>query len=186
MYTCRQILENYRHKQQQLFGVVGWRTVFLFPCVIVNFQIRKFPDSRIESPSVNSTVVWVEAWSYCQVITSRTVNAIQPFSFNEANCHPKSVEEEHRVQCVCVLSHVWLFITPWTVAPPGSSVHGIFQARILDWVAISSSGDLPDPGIEPVYPASPALAGGFFTTASPGKSQDSGDQLLNLKLNLKY
>ena len=32
---------------------------------------------------------------------------------------------------------------------PGSSVHGILQARIPEWVAISSSGDLPDPGIEP-------------------------------------
>ena len=32
---------------------------------------------------------------------------------------------------------------------PGSSVHGILQARILEWVAISSPEDLPDPGIEP-------------------------------------
>ena len=31
----------------------------------------------------------------------------------------------------------------------GSSVHGILQARILEWVAISFSRDLPDPGIEP-------------------------------------
>ena len=30
-------------------------------------------------------------------------------------------------------------VTPWTVAPPGSSVHGILQARILGWVAISFS-----------------------------------------------
>ena len=37
------------------------------------------------------------------------------------------------------LSRVQLFATPWTVALPGSSVHGIFQARILEWVAISSS-----------------------------------------------
>ena len=44
---------------------------------------------------------------------------------------------------------------------PGSSVHGIFQARILEWVAIFSSGDLPDPEIEL---KSPALASGFFTT----------------------
>ena len=29
--------------------------------------------------------------------------------------------------------------TPWTVARPGSSVHGILQARVLEWVAISSS-----------------------------------------------
>ena len=51
-------------------------------------------------------------------------------------------------------------------SPPGSSVHGILQARILEWVAISSSGDLPHPGIVPV---SPALAGGFLTTEHPGK-----------------
>ena len=38
----------------------------------------------------------------------------------------------------------------------GSSVHGIFQARILEWVAISFSRDLPNPRIEPT---SPALAG---------------------------
>ena len=43
--------------------------------------------------------------------------------------------------CVCaqVLSAVWPFVTPWTCSLPGSSVHGIFQARILEWVAISSS-----------------------------------------------
>ena len=51
-------------------------------------------------------------------------------------------------------------------SPPGSSVHGILQARILEWVAMPSSRGSSDPRIEP---ASPALAGGFFTTAPPGK-----------------
>ena len=37
-------------------------------------------------------------------------------------------------------------------SPPGSSVHGILQARVLEWVAIPFSGDLPDPGIEPSSP----------------------------------
>ena len=36
---------------------------------------------------------------------------------------------------------------------PGSSIHGILQARILEWIAISFSRDLPDPGIEPGSPA---------------------------------
>ena len=61
------------------------------------------------------------------------------------------------------LSHVQLFVTPWTVALPGFSVHGISQARILEWVSISYSGDLPNPGIGPTSPVFPALAGGFFT-----------------------
>ena len=36
---------------------------------------------------------------------------------------------------------------------PGSSVHGIFQARVLEWVAFPSSKNLPDPGIEPRSPS---------------------------------
>ena len=54
-------------------------------------------------------------------------------------------------------------------SPPGSSVQGISQARILEWVAVSSPGGLPDPGIETVSLASPALAGGFFTIVLPEK-----------------
>ena len=38
--------------------------------------------------------------------------------------------------CVCVCVSVRLFVTPWTVASPGSSVYGISQARKLEWVAI--------------------------------------------------
>ena len=49
---------------------------------------------------------------------------------------------------------------------PGSSVHGIFQARIWSGLPFPSPEDLLDPGIEP---ASPALAGRFFTTEPPEK-----------------
>ena len=78
--------------------------------------------------------------------------------------------------CVCVcaqlFSHVWLFATPWTMQPARlPSVHGIFQARILEWIAISSSrgsslGDLPYPGIKPRSLAFPAVAGRFFTNCT--------------------
>ena len=50
--------------------------------------------------------------------------------------------------------------------PSGSSVHEISQARLLEWVAISFSGDLPDPGIEST---SRALAVLFFATEPPAK-----------------
>ena len=63
-----------------------------------------------------------------------------------------------------MLSSVQLFVTPWDCRLPGSSVHGIFQARILEWVAISSLMDLPDPGIEPKSHASPTWANGYVTT----------------------
>ena len=49
---------------------------------------------------------------------------------------------------------------PMDCSPPGSSVHGILQARRLEWVVVSFTRDLPDPGIEP---RSPALADRFFT-----------------------
>ena len=42
------------------------------------------------------------------------------------------------VLCVQLLSNIWLFCGPWTLNPP-ASVHGIFQSRILEWVAISFS-----------------------------------------------
>ena len=51
-------------------------------------------------------------------------------------------------------------------SPPGSSVHGILQARILEWVLFSPPGDLPNPAIELGYPMTPALAGGFLTTST--------------------
>ena len=39
-----------------------------------------------------------------------------------------------------LLSRILLFRDPMDYSPPGSSVHGISQARILEWVAILSSG----------------------------------------------
>ena len=53
--------------------------------------------------------------------------------------------------CVCVLVGQLCptLCDPVDCSPPGSSVRGILQARILEWVAIPSPGGLPDSGIEP-------------------------------------
>ena len=48
-------------------------------------------------------------------------------------------------------------LRPLDCSPPGSSVHRIFQARILEWVAFPPPGYLPDPGIEPASTGSSAL-----------------------------
>ena len=53
---------------------------------------------------------------------------------------------------------------------PDSSDYGISQARIQEWVAISFSRDLSNPGIKPV---SPALVGRFFTTEPTAKPNPS-------------
>ena len=56
---------------------------------------------------------------------------------------------------------------PMDYSPPGSSARGILRARILEWIAISSPGDLPDPGIKP---GSPALPADSLATEPPGES----------------
>ena len=43
----------------------------------------------------------------------------------------------HTGQTCLKLSGIWLFCQPMDYSPPGSSAHGIFQARLLEWVAIS-------------------------------------------------
>ena len=54
----------------------------------------------------------------------------------------------------------------WIVVPPGFPVHGISQARIVDWVAISFSSGSSHPGIEP---GSPALQADALSSEPPGK-----------------
>ena len=67
-------------------------------------------------------------------------------------------------QCTCAksLQLCPTLCDPMDYSPSGSSVHGILQARILEWDATSSPGDLPDPGIEPASVH-------CFTTEPPGK-----------------
>ena len=57
-------------------------------------------------------------------------------------------------------------VRPMDCSPAGSSVHAILQARILEWVAISFSRNLPDSGIEP---GSPALQADSLLSELPGK-----------------
>ena len=54
--------------------------------------------------------------------------------------------------------------------PLGSSVHRILQARILEWVAISTPGYLPDAEIKHASLVSPALGGRFFTIRATWES----------------
>ena len=66
--------------------------------------------------------------------------------------------------CCCIRRSVMFnSLQPVECSLPGSFVHGILQANILEWVAISFSRDLPDSGNEPMSPMFPALADRFFT-----------------------
>ena len=69
-----------------------------------------------------------------------------------------------------LLSCVWLFVTPWTV-------HGILQARILEWVGFPFSRGFPNPGIEP---RSPALQADSLPAEPEGKPRNAGAGSLSL------
>ena len=57
-------------------------------------------------------------------------------------------------------------------SPPGFSVHGILQARIVEWVTMSSSRDLSHSGTEPMSLVSPALRADSLPTGKPGNASD--------------
>ena len=59
--------------------------------------------------------------------------------------------------------------------PPGSSVHAILQARILEWIAIATPGDLPDPGVESRFPT---LQADSLPSEPPGKTHDIDKELI--------
>ena len=61
--------------------------------------------------------------------------------------------------------------------PTDYTVHGILQARILEWVAFSSSRDLPNPGIKP---RSPTLRADSLPAEPPGKPKNIGVDSLSL------
>ena len=69
--------------------------------------------------------------------------------------------------CVCVLNLVCLFATPWTVARQTPLFMEPSRQEYWCGLPFPSPGDLPNPGIESVSLASPALAGGFFTAEPP-------------------
>ena len=82
---------------------------------------------------------------------------------------PTSTRIERLSKLMCVLaqllSRIRLFVTLWTVNPPGSSVHGYLRQEYLSGLTFPPPGHLPNPGTEPEPLASPALTGGFLTTA---------------------
>ena len=83
--------------------------------------------------------------------------------------------------CVCAqsLQSRPTLCDPVDCSPPGSSVHGILQARILEWVAMPSSKESFQPGTEPMSLMFPALAGRFFTTSTNWEAPFNGQLHIN-------
>ena len=87
----------------------------------------------------------------------------------------------HKTQSLQPLSRVRIFAIPWTPLSPGSSVHGILQARIFEWVAIPSPWDLPDPGIKTGFPT---LQADSLPAEPPGNCQTLQQDPVNIWLQI--
>ena len=73
----------------------------------------------------------------------------------------------HLGLCACyVTCHVWLFVTPWTIAHQAPLSMELSRQEYWSGLPGPPPGDLPDPGIKPVSLTSPAMAGRFFTTSA--------------------
>ena len=93
---------------------------------------------------------------------------------------PRWLKEEARCEVLFeLLSHVWIFWDSMDCSPSGFSVHGIYQARILEWIAISFSrvSSRPRDQILVFH-----TAGGFFTLCHLGP----GCEVTQIKTKMKF
>ena len=72
--------------------------------------------------------------------------------------------------CAQLLSHVRLFVKPWTVTHQALPSVRFSRQECWSGLPFPSPCDLPNPGTQPEFPASPALGGRFFITEPLGKS----------------
>ena len=95
------------------------------------------------------------------------------FSLKTVKVKERGSRRGRESRSLSVLSRVWLSVSPWTVARPAPL--SMRFPRQEYWSALPfppPPGNHPNPGIEPKSPASPTLAGRFFTTLPPGKHCD--------------
>ena len=98
--------------------------------------------------------------------------AITPLSFCPLRDFDKGnlCGEPRDVVCCSVTRSYPTLYDPMDCSPPGPSVHGISQARILEWVDLSLSRDPPNPGIEPGSPALQAASLPLSHRGSPPRN----------------
>ena len=70
--------------------------------------------------------------------------------------------------CAQSFSYIQLFLTPWTIVHQALLSMGLSGQEYWSGLPFPPPGNLPDPGVEPLSPTSPALAGGFFNASHLG------------------
>ena len=136
---------------KEMWTCLGKKGILVLFTALCNFSC----DSSGQTQTLHTTSVeCLMQWAICKTIHGNPV-------------HMWLWKNLYSLSCVCMVTQSCLTLCHTVdCSSPGSSVHGTFQVKILRQVA---PGDLPNPGIQPVSPVFPALAGGLFTTAPPGK-----------------
>ena len=136
-----------------------------------NWSGLPFPSSGdLPNPGIESVSLEFPALEGGLFTTSATWEALQCYILIQIIMFPWGVEFfDYFIINFLKLIFLWIsrvclraqlrpiLCNPMQCCRPGSCVHGIFQARIQEWVVFFSLGDLLDPGIEPTTPMSPAL-----------------------------
>ena len=129
-------------------------TLTLWHCGIF-FQAFKFLFIKLFIVSVNFLV-------------HRLIQDISNLAFLRYCCCLLVSKQDHP-SCALLFSHVWFFMTPWTVAHHARLSMKFSRQEYWSGLPFPPSGNLLNPGIEPTSLVSPALAGRFFTIEPPGK-----------------
>ena len=147
--------------------------VFLSPGTFCTIQLRIptpslcFEFSLSCSFEVKHVPSQEERWLIKQMLVSRVL-CFPPMRYWKCDisymCRSPAL-----LCCAQALHSCPTLCNPMVCSSPGSSVHGILQARILEWLLCPSPGDLPNPGIEPIPLASSTLQAGSLPTEALGK-----------------
>ena len=101
-----------------------------------------------------------QSWSQLKQLSSSSSKLIHSLPSQNAHIHV----------CAQQLQSCPTLCDPMDCSPPGSSAHGILQARILEWVAMPTSRESSRPRDGTGISCVSFIAGRFFTTELPGKS----------------
>ena len=118
---------------------------------------------------------WFSDWTFCEHPCTHHLNStikillfLRYHQYIYLFIYLKSILPFVHFKVSCRLSHVWLFVTLWTVAHQSPLSKEFSRQEYWGGVPFPPSEDLLDPGIKPMSLASLALAGQFFTTITPG------------------
>ena len=170
--------EGFLRSERESWGVLRWNQMTVRRTVLRGVMQSRFLAGsviRISQWCSNSGVrklrLREKVWGSC--VECGAVTWTPPFNRIPVNCQVwgslRSLGPGEHVLSRSVLSDS----DPMDCSPPGSSVHGISQARILEWVAVSSSRGPSPPRDRTWVSCVSCITDRFFTTEPPGESPGS-------------